>query len=148
MSPSNRRVEFTSLLKEYGAFIGLPALALNAHGCARLRLESCADVNLEVDASGSCMHLYAVLGPVPPGPNENLYRKLLQANSFGVETCGATLSIDPVQNEFLLCQRLGAGIADVPSFSALMDSFAATARKWGGSLAAFTTEKTDHVFWR
>src|SRR4051812_15097993 len=60
-------MEPSSLLKEYGRSVGLPALAFDGHGCARLRFDSGAEVNLEVDPSGDWIHMYAVLGPVPPG---------------------------------------------------------------------------------
>jgi len=116
--------------------VGLPALAFDAHGCARLRFEPDVAVNLEVDPSRKWVHLYAVLGPVPPGRNEGLYLRLLQANFFGIDTRGATLSIDATRNEVLLCMRVAVDGDDASVFAAAMEDFAAAARVWTGFLAA------------
>jgi hypothetical protein len=128
-------MEPTTLLKEYGAAVGLPALAFDAHGCARLRFDSGADVNLEVDPSGDAIHLYTVLGLVPPGPKERLFQRLLEANAFGTDTCGACLSIDAARNEFILCKRCGDEMRDAADFAAAISGFAEAARNWVGSLA-------------
>ena len=114
--------------------VGLPSLAFDAHGCARLRFDSGADVNLEVDPSGDCIHLYSVLGPVPPGPKEHLYQRLLEANAFGLDTSGASLSIDAARNEFLLCKRVDGEMPDASSFAETIQRFASVARNWSGSL--------------
>jgi hypothetical protein len=124
----------TTLLKEYGKSAGVPSLAFDAHGCARLRFASSAEVNLEVDPSGEWIHFYAVLGPVPPGSNEGLYQRLLNANSFGTDTRGATLSIDAARNEILLCQRIAANVAEPQAFGAAVENFAAAAQEWHSSL--------------
>jgi hypothetical protein len=128
-------MEPTTLLKEYGMSVGLPALAFDAHGCARLRFESGADVNLEVDPAGDALHLYTVLGPVPPGPKEQLYQRLLEANAFGADTSGACLSIDAPRNEFILCKRCGEEVRDAFMLAETIESFAAAAHNWTGSLA-------------
>lgn len=128
-------MEPSSLLKEYGKSVGLPALGFDAHGCARLRFDSGGEVNLEVDPSGEWIHLYAVLGPVLPGPNDGLYLRLLQANNFGADTRGATLSIDPSRNEILLCQRVATDVRDAFVLGAAIENFGAAAREWTGSLS-------------
>jgi hypothetical protein len=134
-------MEAAQLLASYGQLVGLADLVFDAHGCARLKFSDDAAVNLEVDPAGDCVHLYAVLGPLPAGPNERAYRELLEGNLFGTRTRGATLAIDAVQQEVVLCRRVGLGGADVAVFAATLDDFVIATREWqqlfsSGDLAA------------
>jgi hypothetical protein len=118
------------LLAAYGQLVGLANLRFDAHGCARLMFQESLAVDLEVDAGAGCLHAYSVLGPVPAGDREALYRKLLEANLFGTQTGGATLAVDAVQEEVLLCRRVDLNTATATSFAEFLAEFARGARQW------------------
>lgn len=85
--------------------------------------------------------MYAVLGPVPPGNRESLYRNLLEGNLFGTHTGGAALAIDPVQEEILLCHRADLKSMTADLLAESLQAFAGVASHWkqkfsAGDLAA------------
>ncbi len=118
------------LLAAYGRMAGLPGLDFDAQGCARLMFGDGVAVDLEIDSAADCLQMYGVIGPVPAGDREHLYRGLLEANLFGTQTNGATLAIDGVQEEVLLCQRVPAGGTTPADFAELIASFAGTLGHW------------------
>ena len=87
-------------------------------------------VDLEADEPAHCIQVYAVLGPVPPGNREPLYRRLLEGNLFGQQTGGAMLAVDPVREEVLLCGRVDPAVVSAEALSGWMDGFAGTAAHW------------------
>lgn len=124
------------LLRSYGEMAGLPALQFDLNGCARLLFEDETAIDLEVDEPAGCIQLYAVLGAVPAGGRETLYRSLLEGNLFGSHTSGASLAIDPVQEEVLLCRRAQLGITTPELLSDLLQAFAAAAAQWKQKFAS------------
>jgi hypothetical protein len=118
------------LLGDYAQLTGLTELRFDSNGCARLVFANSVAVDLEVDDAANCIQVYSVLGPVPPGENEALYRRLLEANLFGRETQGSALSIDPVQNELLLCERVEVADASPAQMVEQLESFAGVALHW------------------
>lgn len=118
------------LLAEYGQIAGLASLRFDDHGCARLLFEDSVAVDLEIDESAGCIQVYSVLGPVPPGDREPLYRRLLEGNLFGQQTGGALLAVDPVREEVLLCSRVDPATASASALVTRMDSFAGAAADW------------------
>lgn len=140
------------LLDAYAKFAGLTSLSFNEDGCARLRFGEDVSVNLEADANGDCIHLYAVLGPLPAGPREPLYADLLEANLFGQATGGSTLAVDSVQQELVLCRRADMEAGDVQQFAQLLDAFAAMAMQWQQRIMAGPAEApraapAEHAGW-
>lgn len=123
-------MEAQDLLTNLGTVIGLPDLKFDAQGCARLVFDQSTPVDLEHDPQSGCIQVYSVLGPTPPGDDLPLYRKLLEANLFGTETHGATLAIDAVRREILLCRRVDLSNATVDSFNLALESFVATTEHW------------------
>ncbi|MGE0331174.1 MAG: type III secretion system chaperone [Ramlibacter sp.] len=130
-----------SLLAAYSQHAGVPGLKFSADGCARLLFEDAVAIDLEVDPGGDRIQIYSVLGPVPAGPREQLYRRLLEGNLFGSQTGGAALSIDPVQDEVLLCRPYGLDADDAEHLAKVLEEFAGAAAHWrkllgGGELTA------------
>src|SRR3982751_2821962 len=94
------------LLRAYAQIIGVANLRFDAGGCARLEFGDSAAVNFEIDPSRESIHLYAVLGPLPAADPAGLCRRLLEGNLFCAQTRGATLAIDAVRQEALICRRV------------------------------------------
>jgi hypothetical protein len=118
------------LLTAYGQIAGLPGLKFEPHGCARLVFERSVAVDLEIDVGAKAIQVYGVLGPVPAGDREVLYRRLLEANLFCTKTRGATLSVDAVQEEVILSVRVLLASATPPDFAELLEQFAANLEEW------------------
>jgi hypothetical protein len=123
-------MEAQELLSSYGQLVGLRGVAFDAHGCARLKFSEDAAVNLEADPAGECIHLYAVLGPVPSTSRERLYRELLEGNLFGTRTRGGALAIDKVQEEVILCRRVDLARADASALKQMLDEFVSATQHW------------------
>lgn len=125
------------LLSAYGRIAGLPDLKFEPHGCARLLFDGTIAVDLEIDEDAGCVQVYGVLGPVPDLGREGVYRALLEANMFGTQTRGATLSIDPVQHEVLLSRRVDVAVmTSGQAFGDLLNEFAGTLDQWRTRLQA------------
>lgn len=118
------------LLLAYGRLAGLPTLGFDEHGCARLVFEGEVAIDLEADEPAHCIQVYAVLGPVPAGDREPLYRRLLEGNLFGQQTGGAMLAVDPVREEVLLCAQVDPAVVGAEALDGWMDRFAGTAAHW------------------
>lgn len=142
-----------NLLAAYSQHAGVPGLKFSPDGCARLLFEDSVAVDLEVDPSGDRIQIYSVLGPVPAGSREQLYRRLLEGNLFGSQTAGAALSIDPVQDEVLLCKPYGLDADDAADLARVLEEFAGAASHWrkllgGGDLTAGTGDTAAAGSWQ
>lgn len=124
------------LLAAYSQHAGIADLKFSADGCARLLFEGSVAIDLEIDPSADRIQLYCVLGPVPAGERETLYRRLLEGNLFGTHTGGAALSIDPVQDEVLLCRQYPVGTVDPSHLAKVLEEFAGVAGHWRQQLGA------------
>ncbi|MBC7599823.1 MAG: type III secretion system chaperone [Polaromonas sp.] len=121
------------LLQSLGLSLGLSNLRFDTNGCARLAIDGAPALNMERDAVGG-LHLYSVLGPLPPEGREELYAQLLQGNLFGTSTGGATLAIDELHAEIVLCSNVKAEQASAPEFAAHVEAFVAAAEDWQSRL--------------
>jgi hypothetical protein len=131
------------LLAAYGQIAGISGLKFEPHGCARLLFEDGVAVDLEIDTAADCIQVYGVLGAVPAGEREALYRRLLEGNLFCTQTRGATLAVDPVQEEVLICRRIELGSASPAGLAELLQQFAGNVQQWrqkfgSGELTAAT----------
>jgi len=135
-----------NLLAELGSHMGIPNLGFDEQGCARLVFDDQIEVNFENDAANHRLQIYTTLGNVPAENKEALYGALLEANLFGSGTAGATLAIDNLHGEIVLCHTFYGD--DIPSatFLSLVESFVNTAEKWAQQIAnnSFTSEQTSN----
>jgi hypothetical protein len=117
------------LLQSLGLALGLPNLRFDGNGCARIAIDGAPALNFERDESGA-IHLYSVLAPLPPEGREALYGQLLQGNLFGTATAGASLAIDTLLGEILLCRTVFSELVTAQAFSAQVEAFVAAAEDW------------------
>jgi hypothetical protein len=122
------------LLQSLALALGLPNLRFNASGCARIAIDGAPALNFERDAAGSAVHLYSVLGPLPPEGREALYTQLLQGNLFGTSTAGASLAVDNAHGEVVLCRTVVTELTSSSMFTSLVEGFVAAAEDWQGRL--------------
>jgi hypothetical protein len=121
------------LIQSLGLTLGLPNLRFDTNGCARIAIDGAPALNLERNDDGA-IHLYSVLGPVPPEGREGLYAQMLHGNLFGASTAGATLAVDPMQNEVMLCRAITCELMSAAAFTLQVEAFVAAAEDWQGRL--------------
>lgn len=123
-------------LNELLSTLGLPALDFDPHGCARVLFGGEVVVNFECESITGQLHLYSDLGPLPAVGREVLYRSLLEANLFGVQTRGATLSVDSHQGQVVLSRTVSVPSLRVSLMSQVLEDFVDCATYWQRLLAA------------
>ena len=123
------------LLNSLGIAMGLQQLAFDEQGCARLMFDGKLAVNLEHEAGSAVLQMYSVVGELPPEDREVLYAMLLKANLFGGETQGATLAVDPLQHEIVLCRTVALEGLPAAAFAAQVEAFVSTTEHWQQRLA-------------
>lgn len=121
------------LLQSLGLALGLANLRFDANGCARLAVDGAPALNFERDTAGG-IHLYSVLGPVPPEGREAVFSQLLQGNLFGTATSGGTLAVDELHGEIVLCRNVNAEMISASAFESLVEAFVAAAEDWQSRL--------------
>lgn len=126
-------------LNELLLTLGLPALHFDYHGCARMLFHGEVIVNFECDPITAQLHLYTDLGPLPAVGREVLYRTLLEANLFGVQTRGATLSVDSHQNQVVLSRSVLVPSLGVSLMSQVLEDFVDCTVYWQRLLAEETS---------
>jgi hypothetical protein len=118
------------LLNSLGVAMGLPGLAFDGNGCARLMFDGKLAVNLEHDADAGTIQAFSAIAPLPARGREALYSMLLQGNLFGGETQGATLAIDIAQQEVVLSRAIDVAATGAPAFAALIEAFVNATEHW------------------
>jgi hypothetical protein len=113
----------------------LPALEFDSNGCARMLFNGQVTVNFECDAITARLDLYSDLGRLPAQGCEALYRTLLEANLFGVQTRGATLSVDSRQNQVVLSRTVLVSSLGLSLISQILQDFIDCAGHWQSRLA-------------
>ncbi|MES2975610.1 MAG: type III secretion system chaperone [Pseudomonadota bacterium] len=141
-------MDANQLLTSLGLAVGLPDLAFDGNGCARLLFDQRIAVNLEHDADAGCIHVYSVLGAVPPpGTGEALFRRLLEGNLFGSQTHGAALAVDGSSHEILLSRSLDVESASAEGFGRMVEKLLAASDHWtqelSGSAAGHAVQAPD-----
>jgi hypothetical protein len=122
------------LLNDLGLIMGLSGLAFNDEGCARLVFDDGLVLNLESDADTGQLQIYSDLGPLPSKNRENFFLMLLEGNIFQAETHGATLAVDAVQQQVVLCRALTPDDLSLQSFSNIIEAFVNAVAQWRAKL--------------
>lgn len=125
------------LLQGLGRTLGLPDLAFNQEGCARLVFDDTIAVNLEFEATNGRLHLYSELCSLPTPGREALLLALLEANLLGLETRGATLAVDSVSQDVVLCRSLSQPELNAGHLHDVVEAFVDSAEQWRNRIEAF-----------
>lgn len=115
--------------------MGLPGLALNKEGMARLEFDGHTVVDFEYESDLDSLHLYAVLDRLPTEACEEVYSQLLVGNLFTRQTRGAVLAISPLEQEIVLTRTIPLAKLDYQEFTDVLESFIAAAEEWAARLA-------------
>ncbi len=131
------------LLQSLGVALNVPDLRFDKNGCARLAIDGAPALDFERGGPG-ILHVYSVLGQLPPEGREALYGDLLKGNLFGKETAGASLAVDFLYGEVVLCRTVATEHAVSHAFAAEMESFVAAAEEWKGRLEKSPGDAPSH----
>lgn len=124
------------LVAQIANVIGLPSLRLDPRGLARIRIEGSPDLCLELDKAADCLHLYSTIAPASGTLEPALAEALLCGNAFGKATGGATLGLDRLGSEIILCHRLESSDLHPSTLLDIFERFVAAADHWIRELAA------------
>src|SRR5262249_14315233 len=102
----NIAVTLQALLDGYSKIYGMPSITLDANGMFRLCFQDIIDIDIEPAKRPGHVHMYTVLGRIPPNADVAWYRMLQEANLFGRDTGFAATACDPTTGEVVLCQLL------------------------------------------
>lgn len=118
------------LIKELGTVLHLPNLSLNESNVCRVLFDGHA-IDFEVLPGKDDLFLIAEVGPVPT--DTACFRRMLEANRYGLETNGATLGIDPDREAVVLHRQLTISALDYPAFERCLEVFFERLKYWKGS---------------
>lgn len=116
-------------LETLGAATGL-ALALDEQGVCAVGHASGIDCALEVPADGDTIYLRAPLCHWSPQNPARVAEFCLEAHFLGLETDGASFSIDPYDRELTLWKSLPIATLDGDALAARIVRFLETAAHW------------------
>ena len=118
------------LLNDLGLSMGMKGLMFNDQGCARLVFDEKYIINLELNSLTEQLHIYSDLGGLPDQAREQLYLKLLNANLFHAQTGGASLAVDSVHQQVVLCRTLNAEPLSGQEFFEIIETFVNAVEDW------------------
>ena len=91
-----------NFIKQYGKEIGLPYLSLKNNNICSLTFDGKIKVEIIYNEKRNLCSFASPICSNPYKNKETFYKKLLIANSFGIENGGAVLSIDKKINSIIL----------------------------------------------
>jgi hypothetical protein len=123
----------TRLLSELGSILGMPALAPEADGGCRLRIDEFV-VDLRLDEAGERLLLEAVVGELLPGGGEGALITLLGANRVAAADGGPVFALAADARQVLLAQSLAASALTGDDLAAWIGRLIDTAEAWRPAL--------------
>lgn len=134
-------MKIEDLLKELGNSTGMNDLALNDSNVCRIVFDEKLTVDIEAIPGGETFFFHAVVCPVPPGGERELFAKLLSANLFGQETGDASFGLDKNLNDIVLFQKFSAEQTDYQAFVSALEAFVDNLERWMDKAGLEGTEK-------
>ena len=111
------------LLSEFGSARGIAGATLSEAGTCALNHEDGLEMVLELSQDGQTLHWYTAISRVPAEDRESYYARLLSLNLLGQETDGATLALNNLENEIVLCYREPVERLDSGRFNNVTENF-------------------------
>ena len=131
-------MEATELLSRLGRELGL-SLHISDEGVCRIYFDN-DTIDFEMIDDGVC--IIAEVGYLPPQGCERQCRALLAANLFGIETAGATLSLDAAIDTVFL-HMIYRNNSNYYDFEAAIGRFLKVLRHWKGQLRTRSLQEEE-----
>jgi hypothetical protein len=106
-----------------GDLLGGEPLAFDDNGLCVLAHQEGFAITLMNTAESDILLLSAQLIEVPDSDNEALFAWLLRLNFLGLDTGGASLSIDEEERHVYLCHNVALGRVDAPKLVTVLGNF-------------------------
>ena len=118
-----------NFIRQYGKEVGLPSLSLNDKNICSLTFDGKINIEIIYNEKRSLCSFVSPICSIPNKNKETFYKKLLIANSFGIENGGAVLSIDKKINSIILSFTFIVSTFSFELFKTVLLNFVTMAEK-------------------
>jgi len=128
------------MLKRWCAAVKGPALSLRGGICV-FTYDDVGPITLEVPEGEGFFCLHAALMKAPTEGRERLFETALQISAYGLRSRGASLALDPADDDLVLWYRRDIQHTDDTVFANIVTNFILTAQEVGKALEAVATPR-------
>jgi hypothetical protein len=121
MTGDEARARFEALLAELAARTGQEGLAAEPDGVCLLVFDGGTRLYLVADPNDASLVLWSPVAAVPEAGQAEFYRRLLIANLFWQGTGGATIGLEPGQDQAILALRRPLAGLDLAGLEAAIE---------------------------
>lgn len=118
------------LMRELAVRLDLGEVALEDDGGAQVVVGDGLSIDIEYGETSGGIAFSATVGPAPADDMAAALSELLDANLLGQGTNGATLALDRVLGEIVLCRSIGQPEMAYEAFEAELTRFAEALQFW------------------
>ena len=135
------------ILEEFAAATGLESLSLDENNCCSIAIGEDTVLHLCFKPESGALMLSGAVGVLPEDEEteSDVMRFLLVSNLYGLETDGATLSLEPEGGIVVLHRDWGPDEADGAALSREIQRFAELLHHWQNTYQAMLEESNDGV---
>ena len=131
-----------SLLREFGASIGIPDLQLDEEYRCNMMFDE-VPVSFELGEGDESIYIYSLLGRVPDDGLEPFYADLLHANYVFAANGGSTLSVDSHSGNVVLLREERLESLRLSRLESVVEQFVNVAEGWMSRLSGGGTSEAD-----
>ena len=135
-------MEFSDLMKEFGAKVGIPDLRPGADGVCSLSVDGLELVLAEKPDTDELV-LMAEVGDIPQEGRDQFFRKLLEEMDGSEQTNGAVYSVEPKTKKVFLHQTARLLLLDAEKLMTMLPAFAEVLRRARSFAADFRASMTE-----
>ncbi|MEW6605865.1 MAG: type III secretion system chaperone [bacterium] len=120
-------------LKTFGAKVKVDDLALDEENFCGIVFGKKGEeiqINIEVIEEEDMVCFHTTLLELPKENREEIYRQLLSAHLFGLETNGAFFGVNPETDDVLLCYTWVLEQMEYQDFEAMLENLFAATKYW------------------
>ncbi len=133
-------MQLRDLLREHARQLGGSTLALDSHGTCHLMVNDNHLVTLE-EVDDQSFFLYSEVLALSPYENEEIFKRLLQANLYGRATQGCVFALDAHGTHVILFKEFRTELTDFPIYIDGFEVFVHQLAYWKDLLQAPSSEK-------
>ncbi len=133
-------VDFSTYLTIYGKEIGLPNLKFNDQGICSLNFNSSVDIDIVYQKDIDQCIFAAPIIDIPATGQEELFRRILTENVFGIATAGATFGIEEEKNRIVLSYTFITSTFSFDLFKTVLGNFVDLVEDWKKKCEEFLTD--------
>ena len=131
-----------TLLREFGAAIGIPDLQLDEDYRCNMMFDE-VPVSFELGEGDESVYIYSLLGHVPDDGREQFYAELLHANYVFAANGGSALSVDMQSGNVVLIREEQLELLRLSRLESVVEKFVNVAEGWMGRLGSGGANEVD-----